>query len=201
MRHEGATVACVDRDRDSAHETAQLVEEAGGTAPVVVGDVTGEAGCAARRSRRVDRRARRHRRAGVQRRHRRGPRARGNVGGRVGCGVRGQHRARALLALPGRVAQHDRRRFDRVRVVGRGTAARHAHPAYDTSKAALAGLSRHIAVKDAYGRARQRRCTGFDRHAARPARAAGSTEFAAERPFRSAARAPRGRSPRRSFSC
>src|SRR5437773_1198405 len=43
---EGASVACVDRDRFAAEETARLVEAEGGTAPVVVGDVTDEAACA-----------------------------------------------------------------------------------------------------------------------------------------------------------
>jgi NAD(P)-dependent dehydrogenase (short-subunit alcohol dehydrogenase family) len=44
---EGAMVACVDRDRDAAAETARQVEEAGGTATVIVGDVTDEAACEA----------------------------------------------------------------------------------------------------------------------------------------------------------
>src|SRR6266446_5579456 len=43
---EGASVACVDRDRAAAEETARLLEAEGGTARVVVGDVTDEAACA-----------------------------------------------------------------------------------------------------------------------------------------------------------
>src|SRR5262245_36664000 len=43
---EGAVVACVDRDRDAAEETARLVEAEGATAVVVVGDVTDEDACA-----------------------------------------------------------------------------------------------------------------------------------------------------------
>jgi NAD(P)-dependent dehydrogenase (short-subunit alcohol dehydrogenase family) len=43
---EGASVACVDRDRAAAEETARLVEAGGGTARVFVGDVTDEAACA-----------------------------------------------------------------------------------------------------------------------------------------------------------
>lgn len=43
---EGAAVACVDRDHGSALETARQVEETGGKATVVVGDVTDEAACA-----------------------------------------------------------------------------------------------------------------------------------------------------------
>ena len=43
---EGAAVACIDRDEASAEETARLVREAGGTAQVVVADVSTEEGCA-----------------------------------------------------------------------------------------------------------------------------------------------------------
>jgi NAD(P)-dependent dehydrogenase (short-subunit alcohol dehydrogenase family) len=43
---EGAAIACVDRDADAARETARLVEEAGGIASVVVGDVADEHECA-----------------------------------------------------------------------------------------------------------------------------------------------------------
>ena len=42
---EGAAVACVDVDADAAGETARQVEAAGGSAPVVVGDVADEAAC------------------------------------------------------------------------------------------------------------------------------------------------------------
>src|ERR1700722_900031 len=42
---EGAAVACVDRDRDSAAETARMIEAANGTAGVIVGDVSDEAAC------------------------------------------------------------------------------------------------------------------------------------------------------------
>jgi NAD(P)-dependent dehydrogenase (short-subunit alcohol dehydrogenase family) len=44
---EGAAVACVDRDRDAAEATARMVEGEGGAAVVVVGDVRDEADCAA----------------------------------------------------------------------------------------------------------------------------------------------------------
>ena len=43
---EGAEVVCVDRDGDSAEETARLVRADGGTAHVVVADVATEQGCA-----------------------------------------------------------------------------------------------------------------------------------------------------------
>jgi NAD(P)-dependent dehydrogenase (short-subunit alcohol dehydrogenase family) len=42
---EGATVACADRDRDAAEETKAWVEGEGGRAAVVVADVATEAGC------------------------------------------------------------------------------------------------------------------------------------------------------------
>src|SRR5438067_13395804 len=44
---EGAAVVCADRDGASAEETAAWVEREGGTASVVVGDVTAEDDCAA----------------------------------------------------------------------------------------------------------------------------------------------------------
>ncbi len=42
---EGAAVVCADRDRESAAETATWIEQEGGRASVVVGDVATEAGC------------------------------------------------------------------------------------------------------------------------------------------------------------
>jgi NAD(P)-dependent dehydrogenase (short-subunit alcohol dehydrogenase family) len=42
---EGAAVACADVDEDAALETARLVKDAGGRAEVVIGDVTREADC------------------------------------------------------------------------------------------------------------------------------------------------------------
>jgi len=44
---EGAAVACADVDRAAAEETARLVEEEGGKAHVIVGDVTDPAVCTA----------------------------------------------------------------------------------------------------------------------------------------------------------
>lgn len=43
---QGAEVVCADVDADGARETARLVEAAGGTASVVVGDVADERTCA-----------------------------------------------------------------------------------------------------------------------------------------------------------
>jgi NAD(P)-dependent dehydrogenase (short-subunit alcohol dehydrogenase family) len=42
---EGATVICADRDEAAAAHTAELVTEAGGTARLVVGDVSDEVDC------------------------------------------------------------------------------------------------------------------------------------------------------------
>jgi len=43
---EGASVVCVDRDRAAAEETARLIEADGGRAVVLVGDVSDEDACA-----------------------------------------------------------------------------------------------------------------------------------------------------------
>ena len=83
----------------------------------------------------------------------------------VQCG----QRARALLVVPRRVAGDGRRRRDRARSRrSRDVVAGTRIPAYDTSKAAFAGLGRHVALEGARrgvrgecGRAR------IDRHAAR----------------------------------
>jgi NAD(P)-dependent dehydrogenase (short-subunit alcohol dehydrogenase family) len=44
---EGAAVACADRDREAAEETAAWIEREGGRASVIVGDVTSADDCAA----------------------------------------------------------------------------------------------------------------------------------------------------------
>jgi NAD(P)-dependent dehydrogenase (short-subunit alcohol dehydrogenase family) len=43
---EGAMVACADRDEDAARETARLIVESGGDSHVIVGDVTDADACA-----------------------------------------------------------------------------------------------------------------------------------------------------------
>src|SRR3954469_6247909 len=43
---EGASVVCVDRDGDAAQHTATMITDEGGTASVVVADVSSEDGCA-----------------------------------------------------------------------------------------------------------------------------------------------------------
>src|SRR2546421_10988521 len=44
---EGAAVACVDRDEQAAADTAALIEKEGGTAAVIVADVSRPDDCAA----------------------------------------------------------------------------------------------------------------------------------------------------------
>ena len=183
---EGAAVACVDRDAASARETARLVEEAGGTAVVVVGDVTDEATCARVIDESID--------------------ALGGIDGLVcnvgigeGRGLEGTSvaewdavfavnvRAHFLLcraALP-RMA---RRRLDRVRVVGRRAAAGHADPGVrHVEGRARRAVPARRARGLARGRARQRGGARIDRHAARAAGDAGPAE---PRPHAGAARPP-----------
>jgi NAD(P)-dependent dehydrogenase (short-subunit alcohol dehydrogenase family) len=142
---EGAAVACVDRDHPAAAETARLVEEAGGNATVVVGDVTDEGACARVIDESLD--------------------ALGGIDGLVcnvgigeGRGLEGTSvaqwdevfsvnvRAHFLLcraALP-RMAEGGAIVFvSSVAGLRPGTRI----PAYDTSKAALAGLCRHVALE------------------------------------------------------
>ncbi|MBX3287114.1 MAG: SDR family oxidoreductase [Actinobacteria bacterium] len=47
LAREGATVACADRDRDAARATAALVRDEGGHAQVVIADVADPEACAA----------------------------------------------------------------------------------------------------------------------------------------------------------
>jgi NAD(P)-dependent dehydrogenase (short-subunit alcohol dehydrogenase family) len=142
---EGAAVACVDREEDAARETARLVEAEGGSAAVVVGDVSEEDSCA----RVIDESAG----------------ALGgldglvcNVGIGLGRGLEGTSveqwdlvfsvnvRAHFLLcraALP-RMSEGGAIVFvSSIAGLRPGTRI----PSYDTSKAALAGLSRHVALE------------------------------------------------------
>jgi NAD(P)-dependent dehydrogenase (short-subunit alcohol dehydrogenase family) len=142
---EGASVACVDRDRDAARETARLVEAAGGTATVVVGDVSDEGACASVIDESI--------------------RALGGIDGLVcnvgigeGRGLEGTSvaqwdevfavnvRAHFLLcraALPHMTEGASVVFVSSVAGLRPGTRI----PAYDTSKAALSGLSRHVALE------------------------------------------------------
>jgi NAD(P)-dependent dehydrogenase (short-subunit alcohol dehydrogenase family) len=142
---EGAAVACVDRDRDAAAETARLVEAEGGAAAVVVGDVADEDACAAVVAESAD--------------------ALGGVDGLV-CNV-GIGEGRGLQDTS--IEQWDevfavnvRSHFLLCRAalprMGEGASIVFVSsvaglrpgtriPAYDSSKAALAGLCRHVALE------------------------------------------------------
>jgi NAD(P)-dependent dehydrogenase (short-subunit alcohol dehydrogenase family) len=142
---EGAAVACVDRSNEAATATARLVEEANGTAAVVVGDVSDEDACA----RVVDESIAAL--GGID----------GlvcNVGIGIGRGLEGTSaaewdavfavnvRAHFLLcraALPRMTAGGAIVFVSSIAGLKPGTRI----PAYDTSKAALAGLCRHVAFE------------------------------------------------------
>jgi NAD(P)-dependent dehydrogenase (short-subunit alcohol dehydrogenase family) len=144
---EGAAVACADLDRGAAEETVRLVEAEGGTAVVVIGDVVDEAACA----RIVDESAT----------------ALGGIDGLVcnvgigeGRGLAGTSvaewdavhavnvRAHFLLcraALPLMTEGGSIVLISSIAGLRPGTRI----PAYDTSKAALSGLCRHVAFEGA----------------------------------------------------
>jgi len=142
---EGAAVACVDRDEGSARESARLVEDAGGTAVVVAGDVTDEATCARVVGESFD--------------------ALGgidglvcNVGIGVGRGLEGTSvaewdavfavnvRAHFLMCRAALPRMSDGGSIVLVSSVA-GLRPGTRIPAYDASKAALAGLCRHVALE------------------------------------------------------
>jgi NAD(P)-dependent dehydrogenase (short-subunit alcohol dehydrogenase family) len=144
---EGAAVACADRDEAAARETLRLVEEEGGRGAVVVADVAEAAGCEAATARAAD--------------------ALGgldglvlNVGIAEGLGLAGTDAAAwdhtfavnlrahflvARAALP-RLAPGAAIVF-----IGSIAGLRPGSrlPAYDASKAGLAGLCRHVAFEGA----------------------------------------------------
>jgi NAD(P)-dependent dehydrogenase (short-subunit alcohol dehydrogenase family) len=142
---EGAQVACVDRDADAAQETARLVAGAGGTAAVIVADVTDEAACARVVDESMD--------------------ALGgidglvcNVGIGVGRGLEGTSVAEWDMVFAVNVRSHFlmcRAALPRMTEGGAivfvssiaGLRPGTRIPSYDTSKAALAGLSRHVALE------------------------------------------------------
>jgi NAD(P)-dependent dehydrogenase (short-subunit alcohol dehydrogenase family) len=142
---EGAAVACVDRDRAAAEETARMVVDEGGTAPVVVGDVADDAACALVVAESAD--------------------ALGGIDGlvcNVGIGV-GRGLAETSAEQWDEVfAVNTRAHFLLCRaalpLMGEGAAivlvssvaglrSGTRIPAYDASKAALAGLGRHVALE------------------------------------------------------
>ncbi len=144
---EGAMVACADVDLDAANETARLIGADGGRAAVIVGDVTDESACA----RIVDEAARAL--DGLD----------GlvcNVGIGLGRGLEGTTveewdivhavnvRSHFLLCRAALPLMNDGAAIVFISSVASlkpGTRI----PAYDTTKAALAGLSRHVALEGA----------------------------------------------------
>ncbi len=144
---EGAAVACADIDRDAAAETARLVAAAGGRAEVIAGDVADEDTC----TRVVEEAAR----------------ALGgldgvvcNVGIGLGHGLTGTTiedwdtvhavnvRAHFLICRAALPVLDDGAAIVFISSVA-GLKPGTRIPAYDTTKAALAGLSRHVASEGA----------------------------------------------------
>ncbi len=142
---EGAAVACVDRDPDAAAETARMVKDANGSAAVVVGDVSDEATCARVVSESVA--------------------ALGGIDGLVcnvgigeGRGLEGTSAVQWDAVFAVNVRAHFlvcRAALPRMTDGGAivfvssiaGLRPGTQIPAYDTSKAALAGLCRHVALE------------------------------------------------------
>jgi len=142
---EGAAVACVDRVAAAAEETASLVEAEGGRAVVVVGDVTDEAACARIVAESAD--------------------ALGGIDGlvcNVGIGEGRNLEGTSVDQWDGVFAVNVRAHFLVCRAalpsMGEGAAVVFVSsvaglrsgtriPAYDSSKAALAGLCRHVALE------------------------------------------------------
>jgi NAD(P)-dependent dehydrogenase (short-subunit alcohol dehydrogenase family) len=144
---QGATVAVADRDAGAAAHTAALIEAEGGKAVVVVGDVAGEAACAAI----VEQAAT-------------------ELGGLDGVvlnvGIGSGHRlagttvddwdttfsvnvrAHFLVARAALPLMAEGGAFVFISSVA-GLKPGSRMPAYDTSKAALAGLCRHVALEGA----------------------------------------------------
>jgi NAD(P)-dependent dehydrogenase (short-subunit alcohol dehydrogenase family) len=144
---EGAVVACADVDRDAAAETARRVDAEGGRAAVIVGDVTDEAACA----RIVDEAL--HALGGLD----------GvvcNVGIGLGRGLEDTTvedwdlvhavnvRSHFLVCRAALPVMNDGGAIVFISSVA-GLKPGTRIPAYDTTKAALAGLSRHVALEGA----------------------------------------------------
>ncbi len=141
---EGAAVVCADRDRDAAEETAAWVQREGGTAGVVVADVTSEDDCAAMLE------------------------AAGNdvdglvlnVGIGRGMGLRGTSAQDWDRTFEANLRGHFLVTREALPRLGEGAAIVFVSsvaglrpgsriPAYDASKAGLLGLCRHVALEGA----------------------------------------------------
>ena len=198
---EGAAVACADCDADAAKETAALVEAEGAPAAVVVGDVSRRRGF---RARIVDEAAQ----------------ALGgldglvcNVGIGLGRGLEGTSAEEWDAVHAVNVRAHFLLCRAALPLLSEGGAI-----VFISSVAGLVGGNAHPRVRHVEGRTRrfvsprrargraqrsagQRRRAGADRHAARPGRHRRAVRAGRRRRYRWAARAPRGRLPRRWCSC
>lgn len=144
---EGASVACVDRVAEAAQETARLVELEGGSAAVVVGDVSDDDACA----RVVDESA--EALGGID----------GlvcNVGIGLGRGLAGTSAGEWDAVFAVNVRSHFLLCRAALPLLSEGAAIVLVSsvaalqpgtriPAYDASKAALGGLGRHVAFEGA----------------------------------------------------
>ena len=149
---EGAAVACVDRDEDAARETADLVAAEGAGAHVVVADVSREEDCERLVAESVD--------------------ALGGLDGVVlnvgiGAGMRLEGtsakdwdrvfavnaRAHFLVVKAAMPVMEDGASVVFISSIA-GLTPGSRIPAYDSSKAALAGLCRHVALEGARRRIR-----------------------------------------------
>lgn len=151
VARRGATVACADRDAAAAETTAQLVRDEGGTAQVVVGDVADPDAC----QRIVDEVV-----AAGEPGTLRGLVLNVGIGRGVPTGLAGTSaddwdavsavnlRAHFLLTQAALPQMGDR---SSIVFVGSLAGLRPGSrlPAYDATKAALAGLSRHVALEGA----------------------------------------------------
>jgi NAD(P)-dependent dehydrogenase (short-subunit alcohol dehydrogenase family) len=138
---EGASVVCADRDGDSAEETAAMITDAGGVASVVVADVSSEDDCIALASERMD---------GLVL----------NVGIGRGGGLKGTTaddwdvtfavnlRAHFLVTREAMPQLSDGGAIVFISSVA-GLRPGSRIPAYDSSKAGLIGLCRHVALEGA----------------------------------------------------
>ena len=138
---EGASVVCADRDRDAADETASMIASEGGTASVVVADVSNEDDCIALGADAVD---------GLVL----------NVGIGRGGGLKGTTaddwdttfavnlRSHFLVTREALPNMSDGGAIVFISSVA-GLKPGSRLPAYDSSKAGIVGLCRHVALEGA----------------------------------------------------
>ena len=141
---EGAAVVCADRDRGSAEETAAWIAREGGQASVVVGDVATEEGCVALVAEAAD--------AGFD-----GVVLNVGIGRGVGMAAKAEDwdatfavnlRAHFLIAREALPTLDEGGAIVFIGSVA-GLQPGSGLPAYDSSKAGLIGLCRHVALEGA----------------------------------------------------